>query len=45
MIGVLSVIGPGNLFPIVIVIGAAIAVVSAGAGALAGWGLRRARTG
>jgi hypothetical protein len=45
MIGVLSVIGPGNLFPIVIVIGAAIAVASAGAGALAGWGLRRARTG
>ena len=45
MIVVLSVIGPGNLFPIVIAIGAAIAAGSAGAGALAGWSLRRVRTG
>jgi hypothetical protein len=44
MIVVLSVIGPGNLFPIVVAIGAAILVASGGAGVLAGWGLRRART-
>jgi hypothetical protein len=44
MIVVLSVIGPGNLFPIVIVLGAAIALASGGAGALAGWSLRRVRT-
>ena len=44
MTGVLSVVGPGNLFPIVIALAAAIAVGSGGAGALAGWGLRRVRT-
>lgn len=44
MIIVLSVIGPWNLFPIVVVIGAMIAVASGGAGALAGWSLRRVRT-
>jgi hypothetical protein len=43
MIVVMSVIGPGNLFPIVIAIGAAIAAASGGAGALAGWSLRRVR--
>jgi hypothetical protein len=45
LIVVLSVVGPGNLFPIVIAIGAAITVASAGAGALAGWSLRRLRAG
>ena len=44
MIVVLSVIGPGNLFPLVVAIGATIVVASGGAGALAGWGLRRVRT-
>jgi hypothetical protein len=45
MIAVLFVVGPGNLFPIVIAIGGLIAVVSTGAGALAGWGVhRRAKT-
>jgi hypothetical protein len=43
MIVVMSVIGPGNLFPIAIAIGAAIAAASGGAGALAGWSLRRVR--
>jgi hypothetical protein len=41
---VLSVIGPGTLFPIAIAMAAAIAAASAGAGALAGCGLRRMRT-
>ena len=42
MIIVLAVVGPGNLFPIVVAFGAVIAVASGGAGALAGWSLRRA---
>jgi hypothetical protein len=41
MIAVLFVVGPGNLFPIVIAIGGLIAVASTGAGALAGWGVHR----
>ena len=44
MIVVLLVVGPGTLFPIAIAIGAVIAVASAGAGALAGWSLRRVHT-
>ena len=44
MILVLAVVGPGNLFPIVIAIAAVIAAASGGAGALAGWSLRRVRT-
>jgi hypothetical protein len=38
------IVGAGNLFPIVLTLGAAIAVCGSGAGALAGWSLRRART-
>ena len=41
MIIILAVVGPGNLFPIVIAFGAVIAVTSTGAGALAGWGMHR----
>lgn len=41
MVVILAVVGPGNLFPIVIVIGAIVAVTSTGAGALAGWGMHR----
>jgi hypothetical protein len=44
MMLVLAVVGPGTLFPIVVAMAAAIAVASGGAGALAGWSLRRART-
>ena len=43
MIAILVVIGPGNLFPIVIAFGAVIAVASTGAGALAGWGVHQTR--
>jgi len=43
MIAILAVIGPGNLFPIVIAFGAVIAVASTGAGALAGWGVHQTR--
>jgi hypothetical protein len=41
MIVVLAIVGPGNLFPIVIAVGAAIAFTATEAGALAGWGLHR----
>ena len=44
MVLVLAVVGPGNLFPIVVAIAAVIAAASGGAGALAGWSLRRVRT-
>jgi len=41
MIVMLAVVGPGNLFPIVIAFGAVIAIASTAAGALAGWGVHR----
>jgi hypothetical protein len=41
MIVILAVVGPGNLFPIVIAFGAVIAIASTAAGALAGWGVHR----
>jgi len=41
MIIILAVVGPGNLFPIVIAFGAVIVVTSTSAGALAGWGMHR----
>jgi hypothetical protein len=43
MIVILAIVGPGNLFPIVIAIGGVIAVASTGAGALAGWGMHRTK--
>jgi hypothetical protein len=41
MIVTLAIVGPGNLFPIVIAFGAVIAIASTAAGALAGWGVHR----
>lgn len=41
MMATLAVVGPGNLFPIVIAFGAAIAIASTEVGALAGWGVHR----
>jgi hypothetical protein len=41
MIVILAVVGPGNLFPIVIAFGAVIAIASTAAGALAGWGVHK----
>jgi len=41
IIVILAVVGPGTLFPIVIVFGAIVAITSTGAGALAGWGMHR----
>jgi hypothetical protein len=41
MIIILAVAGPGTLFPIVIAFGAAIAIASTEAGALAGWTVHR----
>jgi hypothetical protein len=43
MIVILAIVGPGNLFPIVIAFGGVIAVASTGAGALAGWGMHRTK--
>ncbi len=41
MVGVLFAVGPGNLFPIVIAIGAGLLFAASGAGTFAGYGARR----